>query len=408
MDTPGFDDSREGRTDTAILKDVALFLSQIYERKILLAGIIYLHRITDFRMAGSSVKNLEMFKALCGEDAYKHVILATTMWGNLNGPGLSYEIGIQREKELVQRLDWWGLFSKRGSKIVRHTDDKRSALELIDYLVGLQKPVLLNIQKQIVDEHKTLEETDAGQKYQKELIEMKRLHKRQIDELKEGYQQALKDRDSELAEILKEQRKELEDQLNTASKKQEELKVTFEQMEQNKAAQVKQLLDRFEEERKKTTQIVAAREEDLRRFEEARKSDERRQKEVDEGYDRDRRNLLDRIKELESHRQTSSEAMLKHQLNMKKLDNLQKDMDIRRREAKAKEQAEKTRLETELLKAQRVQRVQQHAIPERDNTDNISSVVMGLGTMWAGAFTVNPVLFVSGATEALGAAFRDF
>lgn len=107
VDTPGFDDSERG--ETQILKDIALFLSQIYKRKILLTGIIYLHRITDRRMSGSSIRNLDMFKALCGEDAYKHVVLATTMWEQVD-----LKIGEQRENELKSKPDYWGyMISKR-------------------------------------------------------------------------------------------------------------------------------------------------------------------------------------------------------------------------------------------------------------------------------------------------------
>jgi len=64
---PGFDDT--SRSDTDVLKDVAFFLSQTYKHTVRLAGIIYLHRITDMRMAGSSLRNLTMFKKLCGDEA---------------------------------------------------------------------------------------------------------------------------------------------------------------------------------------------------------------------------------------------------------------------------------------------------------------------------------------------------
>ncbi|KAJ1334959.1 hypothetical protein MN608_01691 [Microdochium nivale] len=63
IDTPGFDDMLPGstRSDTEELKDIAFFLAQTYGRAIRLAGIIYLHRITDMRISGSALKNLAMF-----------------------------------------------------------------------------------------------------------------------------------------------------------------------------------------------------------------------------------------------------------------------------------------------------------------------------------------------------------
>jgi hypothetical protein len=81
IDTPGFDDTH--RSDAKVLREIAAWLTHSYSHKndkILLNGIIYLHRISDSRMKGSAKKNLLMFEKLCGEDALKKVILVTTMW----------------------------------------------------------------------------------------------------------------------------------------------------------------------------------------------------------------------------------------------------------------------------------------------------------------------------------------
>ena len=167
IDTPGFDDTN--RSDTDVLKDVAFYLSKVYQKDIKLAGIIYLHRITDMRMSGSSLRNLNMFKKLCGDDSYKHVVLATTMWGNLNGPGLSYDKGVKREQDLLKTKEWWGLMHSRGSKVYQYTDNKESAMSIISYLIELRTKVVLDIQREMVDERKTLEDTSAGQEIEREI-----------------------------------------------------------------------------------------------------------------------------------------------------------------------------------------------------------------------------------------------
>lgn len=99
IDTPGFDDTH--RTDIDIRQEISFVLPQTYEQGINLAGIIYLHRITDVRMQGSSLKNLTMFQKLCGEGFYNHVVLATTMWGRLGKDEQDADEGGKREKELV-------------------------------------------------------------------------------------------------------------------------------------------------------------------------------------------------------------------------------------------------------------------------------------------------------------------
>jgi hypothetical protein len=67
-------------------------------------GIIYLHRISDVRMQASAKKNLFMFKKLCGDDALKNVILATTMWDRMTEAD-----GTARELELTSTPDFWGV-----------------------------------------------------------------------------------------------------------------------------------------------------------------------------------------------------------------------------------------------------------------------------------------------------------
>ncbi len=59
VDTPGFDDS--GRTDSEILTDISRLLAAQYEAGVSLKGVIYLHRITDVRYQGSSLKALNIF-----------------------------------------------------------------------------------------------------------------------------------------------------------------------------------------------------------------------------------------------------------------------------------------------------------------------------------------------------------
>jgi hypothetical protein len=113
VDTPGFDDTN--RSDTEVLRELATWLTDSYTEHIKLSGIIYLHRISDVRMQGSAKKNLFMFKKLCGNDALKNVILATTMWDRVTEAE-----GTVRELELTSTPDFWGWMMSRGSKVLRH------------------------------------------------------------------------------------------------------------------------------------------------------------------------------------------------------------------------------------------------------------------------------------------------
>ena len=68
-----------------------------YESGSKLAGIIYIHRISDERFTGVSVRNFKMFRQLCGDSTLKNVIFVTNMWGKV-----PKEVGEAREKELAE------------------------------------------------------------------------------------------------------------------------------------------------------------------------------------------------------------------------------------------------------------------------------------------------------------------
>jgi len=155
VDTPGFDDTH--KTDIEILEMIAEWLKKTYERDITLAGILYLHRISDNRMAGTPLKNLRMFKKLCGDNALKNVILTTTMWDEVDE-----EIGEEREQEL--KREYWSGMIKRGSTTARFQNTSDSAWSIADPLIqNAYRQRALKLQEELVDMKRQLRETDAGQ-----------------------------------------------------------------------------------------------------------------------------------------------------------------------------------------------------------------------------------------------------
>ena len=121
------------------------------------AGIVYLHDISENRMFGTSRKNLEMFRKLCGDDALKNVILVTTKWADV-----STEVGEKREKQLADA--YWKEMIGYGSTVVRFSDSHLAARDIIDHIVlGHQVLDFVRIQEELVIIRKRIPETDAGQ-----------------------------------------------------------------------------------------------------------------------------------------------------------------------------------------------------------------------------------------------------
>ena len=171
---PGFGDTH--KSDTDILSEVADWLSIAYANRILLTGIIYLHRIIDPTLEGSAMRNLRVFKQLCGPEAFTSVALVITFWSHVDEI-----VGSEREKSLMGSGDFWGL--SMGSTSYRQDQGEASAREIVDRLIMRRRPVVLDIHREIVDCGRILDETAAGLELKILLTEQKKEAKKQFREI---------------------------------------------------------------------------------------------------------------------------------------------------------------------------------------------------------------------------------
>jgi hypothetical protein len=199
IDTPGFDDTN--RSDTEVLREIASWLAESYKNRVLLHGIIYLHRITDPRMQGSAKKNLLMFKKLCGVDALRKVILATTMWDKAE---VTAGLGSKREKELIDTPEFWGYMVSKGSRIHRHDNTANSARKIIEELARGSLRVTLDLQDQMVNERRELIETGAGKEIEAELIKEREKWARELKDVRDQMAEAIQLKDMEAEQALEE------------------------------------------------------------------------------------------------------------------------------------------------------------------------------------------------------------
>lgn len=189
VDTLGFDDSF--RTDTQVLKELAMFLGALYTKNIKLAGIIYFHRITDNKMGHHSLKNLAMFQKLCGKSTLASVALVTTMWDKIKD-AVAMQHAERAEQELIQNPKYWGDMLEEGSQIFRHDNGLNSALKIVDYIINIDKPgVVPTISHELIDDHLSLRETTAGQEVERELIKERKRHADELKAVRDGLQAAI-------------------------------------------------------------------------------------------------------------------------------------------------------------------------------------------------------------------------
>jgi chromosome segregation ATPase len=239
VDTPGFDDT--DRSDSDILKDVAFWLASVYTKEARLAGIIYLHRISDVRLGGQALKNLRMFKQLCGSNNLNSVILATTHWSDAEGARISERVGREREIELMGTEGFWGGMIEKGSVVMRHDGSTESAMDIVLKIVKRKLRVVLDIQTQLVDEKRSLDDTDAAQALQAEIIRERKLFQEKLDQVQSDMKSALKEKDEEWQKQLEKDKKLYEDKIKKTHADTAALKTNLEKIVKEKEAQFKKL-----------------------------------------------------------------------------------------------------------------------------------------------------------------------
>ncbi|KAF1995109.1 hypothetical protein P154DRAFT_417640, partial [Amniculicola lignicola CBS 123094] len=115
IDTPGFDDSK--KDDVQVLEEIANGLAILYQQGIKLSAVVYLHRISDNKVAGSAVRSLKVLKEILGPNACDITWLTTSHWSET-----SLEKGIEREEQLKGDGDKWGSLISQGAKTFRLQD----------------------------------------------------------------------------------------------------------------------------------------------------------------------------------------------------------------------------------------------------------------------------------------------
>ncbi|KZP08041.1 hypothetical protein FIBSPDRAFT_715614, partial [Athelia psychrophila] len=176
LDTPGFDDTT--KSDTDILKLVAEYLADTYQKGVILSGVIYMHRISDVRMGGIAMRNFGMFRKLCGDKSLKNVAIVTTFWSEVDPA-----VGDAHETELRNDDMFFKPALNKQAKLLRHDGTLDGARKIVVELMN-NRPMALRIQEEMVDEKKSLVDTAAGTELNREL-EQARKHAMELKELRD-------------------------------------------------------------------------------------------------------------------------------------------------------------------------------------------------------------------------------
>lgn len=204
LDTPGFDDTT--MTDTDVLRIISAYLVTMNKQGARLVGVIYMQRISDFKVGGSARRDLRMFQELCGEEAYENVIVVTNMWSQV-----PKEDGEAREIELQTKDIFYKPILDRKGIMERHDNTRESAHRILEKLIH-KEPAVLRIQRELA-EGTDITQTAAFRQLDRELSELALQHQKNLDQLKADMARAEQEMDEETQSELAEEKQKLEDEL---------------------------------------------------------------------------------------------------------------------------------------------------------------------------------------------------
>ena len=270
IDTPGFDDTR--KSDTDVLKSIAAFLGESwveprmdpsscaqltdvfrYSAGAKLAGVIYVHRISDDKFGGLAVKNFRMFRELCGEKTLKNVILMTNMWGRIPLPQ-----GADREQQL--KVKYFNTAIEKGAQLCRHYNTPESARVILRKILE-NKPIVLKIQRELIDEHKDIGQTGAGVELNREIHEVVEKYQRELRELEESMRKAMEEKDEDSREELEEEKRKMQEEMEKLRKDTAEMESKFEEARRDMEERINA---RFETQMRRVQEAYEA---EIRRYE---------------------------------------------------------------------------------------------------------------------------------------------
>lgn len=161
-------------------------------------------------MGGVSLRNLRMFRKLCGEDALENVVVVTTRWDDV--PENDRETMENRENELMKTPGkFFQPLIAAGGQFLRHDNAEGSARRIVETFLK-NHPIALQIQIEMRD-GKTLEETAAGSELAAELKKLMDKHSREMKDLKEEMAVAISEKDEALKKELEAERSKMQKEI---------------------------------------------------------------------------------------------------------------------------------------------------------------------------------------------------
>ena len=121
----------------------------------------------------------------------KNVVLITNMWGEV-----SKEVGEARQRDLQSDPMFFKPVLDKGAKLLRHDNTISSAQSILRSIIH-NHPKHLQIQRELVEEHKDISQTAAACEINRDLMEQAERHRHELIHLREDMEMALRSKNEE-------------------------------------------------------------------------------------------------------------------------------------------------------------------------------------------------------------------
>ena len=148
-----------------------------------------------------------------------------------------------RESELSGKF--FKLAIDKGAQMIRHHNTLESAHTILRKIVK-SDPIVLQIQRELVDEGKDITNTEAGESITEELRKQIEKHKAELKEVQEEMREALDAKDKEMRQELEDVKKDLEEQIKGIEKASQTMAENYAAEKEKMEAQMREMEQEME------------------------------------------------------------------------------------------------------------------------------------------------------------------
>ena len=194
-------------------------------------------------MKGPDLKNLQMFRALCGTEGLDAVALVTTKWNIMQ-----HELDRAERQEAELRSKHFKHMLGMGAMYARDNGTTESARQIVRDVLARKQEFHLPIQREVIDEGKTLQDTEPGRIVMEDILREREKNQAELKETKESMR---KEHDAQMQQALKERAEDIERVLAKSEDDRrtlrEEQREQMRRMEKEAADRLKRMKDQNEE-----------------------------------------------------------------------------------------------------------------------------------------------------------------